>query len=631
MAQRTRNHILEDKSRNAFNEIIPEKWVVRDKGKDYGIDCEVEIFDDLGNPTGLVFYVQLKATESKTNSLIKNVAFEINKISQFQSYSVPVLIVRYSHFENKLYYTWANDITSQVRSEKKISVKFSNSRILDGIKVENIYDYLIKYYQAVTGKFRVPVNTYITSDVLSKGSTISTQHYFKRIILDKRQYFNIVRNEKDSILQLKVGGSKTYLTLSDTAFSSIGYEIENLTEDSVEYFTNILLACFTIILFNSNKTEQANEIFFSNDLIRILNLKDDFLIHFLPHLLVGDNCEKVLNEIEGMFDITKDNSIQNISLSILMLTRNLNSDRQIICQNFLQKQIEYSKSKNYDLGVGISNYNLGNFHRNIGNSKESLQYYLEARRYNPEYKKKGYYYSDIAGLLFELEKYSFSSRFYKKSIDLDTENVFAKALLGDALLFSGKYELAVTYFDEFLTEQKDNNEINKEEWYLKYFCIHSLILNGYPKSQKRNIEKSLNCLKYKKIKESIEYDMLCSEAWLKNGLTANKNQESVEAFVSFTMSALFNKDNILLWVFATVSGFIEDDDKYLHVFDIIRLAYNYHAENYIDILYDYTEKNLKTIQEPLFKMVELVISNIQKQNFSLRILDDNFDHEIFEI
>ena len=61
MGVRTRNHILEDKSRNIFNEIIPEKWVVRDKGKDYGIDCEVEIFDDYGNPTGIVFYVQLKA------------------------------------------------------------------------------------------------------------------------------------------------------------------------------------------------------------------------------------------------------------------------------------------------------------------------------------------------------------------------------------------------------------------------------------------------------------------------------------------------------------------------------------------------------------------------------------------
>jgi tetratricopeptide (TPR) repeat protein len=631
MAQRTRNHILEDKSRNAFTEIIPERWVVRDKSKDYGIDCEVEIFDDLGNPTGLIFYVQLKATESNSNSLIKKVVFEIKKIAQFQSYNVPVLIVRYSHLENKLYYTWANDITSQLRSEKNISVKFSENRILDRVNVENIYDYLIRYFKVLTGNYRIPIKTYITSNILSKGSTVTIQQYFKRIISKNPNYFSIVRNEKDSILQLKIGESKTYLCLSDTAFSSIGYEVENLKEDSIKYFNDILLACFTIILFNSNKTEQANEIFFSNDLIRILNLRDDFLFHFLPHLLSGDNCEKVLNETEGMFDITKDNSIQNISLSIIMLTKNLSPDRQVICQKFLQKQIEYSKSKNYDLGIGISNYNLGNFHKNIGNIKESLHHFLEARKYNPEYKKKGYYYSDIAGLLFELKKYSFSSKFYRKSIDLNSENVFAKALLGDTLLFLGNYELAVKYFDEFLSEHKDNNEINKEEWYLKYFCIHSLILNGYPKSQIRNIEESLNCLKTKKIEEAIEYDMLCSEAWLENGFAANKKQETVEAFVSFTMAALFNKENILSWVFATISGLIEEDDKYLHVLDIIKLAYYYHEENYIDILYDYTEKNLKTTQEPLFKMIELVISNIHKENFKFRIIDNNFEHETFVI
>lgn len=628
MAQRTRNHILEDKSRNAFNEIIPEKWVVREKGKDYGIDCEVEIFDELGNPTGSIFYVQLKATESKASYNIKNVPFEISKISQFQSYSIPVLIVRYSHLEGKLYYSWANDITSQIRNEKKTTVKFTDNRVLNDLNIENIHDYLIRYYQALKGNFRFPICTYITIDSLNPNTPIAIQQFFKKILLNKTQYFNLVRNEKDSILQLKIGESKTYLTLSDTAFSSIGYEIENLTKDSIEYFTDILLACFSIILYNSNKAEKADDIFFSNDLIKILNLKDDFLIHFLPHLLIGENCEKVLNEIEGMFDITKDNSIQNISLLILMASRKLSSERRNICQNFLQKQIEYSKSKNYNLGIGISNYNLGNFHRNIGNSKEALNYYLEARKYNPEYKKRGYYYFDIAGLLFELKKYSISSMFYEKSIQLKTENAFAKALLGDALLHLGEYELAVKHFDEFLTEQKENNQIDKEEWYLKYFCIHSLILNGYPKSQKRNIIESLNSLKLNDIEKSIEYDMLCSEAWSANGLIANQNKETLEAFVSFTMSALFDKDNIILWIFATISGFIEQDEKYLHVFDVIKLAYFYHSENYIDLLYDYTDKNFKEIQEPLMRMIEIIIKGINKEPVTIRILDNNSEYEI---
>lgn len=626
MTQRTRNHILEDRSRSAFNEIIPESWVIRDKNKDYGIDCEVEIFDNLGNPSGLIFYAQLKATESKSTSKVKKVLFEFEKIYQFQSYNLPVIIIRYSHLENKLYYTWANDITSQVKNEKSITVNFKEDRILNKENVKDIHEYLIRYHRALIGNYRIPINTFIKSYNLD--TPIAIQQFFKKILIDQKEYFRLVRDENESILQLKIGKSKTYLTLSDTHFSSIGYEEETLTSNSKEYFTNILLACFAIILYNSNKTEQADEIYFNNDLIRILNLRSDFLINFLPHLLTGKNCEKVLNEIEGVFDITKDNTIQNISLIILMLSKGLDPEKQIIYQKFLQKQIEYSKDKNYDLGVGISNYNLGNFHRNLGNNKEALYHYLEARKYNPEYKKRGYYYSDIAGVLFELEKFSISSKFYKKSIDLKTENVHAKALLGDALLHLGEYESAVKFFDEFLTEQKENTKINKEEWYLKYFCIHSLILNGFPKKQKRNINDALKSLNEKNIEQSIEHDMLCSEAWLENGLKANKNKETLEAFISFTMSALFNKDNILLWVFATISGFIEQDDEYLHVYDIIRLAYYYHSEDYIDLLYDYTEKNAKEIQEPLVKLAEIIIKNINKEDFTIRMLDDNADYEI---
>ena len=122
--------------------------------------------------------------------------------------------------------------------------------------------------------------------------------------------------------------------------------------------------------------------------------------------------------------------------------------------------------------------------------------------------------------------------------------------------------------------------------------------------------------------------MLCSEAWLENGLIANQNKETLEAFVSFTMSALFDKDNIILWVFATISGFIEQDEKYLHVFDIIKLAYFYHSENYIDLLYDYTDKNLIEIQNPLMRMVEIIIKDINKEPVTVRILDNNSEYEI---
>ena len=83
MGQRTRNHLIEDESRLFFKKSLPKFWVCRDKNDDYGIDCEVEIFDNKGNSTGLVFWVQLKGTDSDKNKTIKSISFKNEKIIQF--------------------------------------------------------------------------------------------------------------------------------------------------------------------------------------------------------------------------------------------------------------------------------------------------------------------------------------------------------------------------------------------------------------------------------------------------------------------------------------------------------------------------------------------------------------------
>ena len=67
--KRPRSHALETESRTAFESTLPNNWVYRRKEDDYGIDGEVEIFDDDGQTTGLLFFVQLKATELENRNI----------------------------------------------------------------------------------------------------------------------------------------------------------------------------------------------------------------------------------------------------------------------------------------------------------------------------------------------------------------------------------------------------------------------------------------------------------------------------------------------------------------------------------------------------------------------------------
>ncbi len=60
--KRPRQHIIETISKKAFEEIIPDEWVYRELTPDYGIDYQVEIFNN-EEATGKSFFVQLKGTD----------------------------------------------------------------------------------------------------------------------------------------------------------------------------------------------------------------------------------------------------------------------------------------------------------------------------------------------------------------------------------------------------------------------------------------------------------------------------------------------------------------------------------------------------------------------------------------
>jgi uncharacterized heparinase superfamily protein len=63
--KRHRTHQLEAESVLAIQNAIPSTWVYRIPEYDYGIDGEIEIFDDKGLATGKKFLVQLKATDEQ--------------------------------------------------------------------------------------------------------------------------------------------------------------------------------------------------------------------------------------------------------------------------------------------------------------------------------------------------------------------------------------------------------------------------------------------------------------------------------------------------------------------------------------------------------------------------------------
>lgn len=127
MTQRPRAHQLETESRRAFCSSLSTKWIFRDLTPDYGLDGIVEVFDDRGQATGHLFFVQLKATDEKTIAAALRVRVSQRTLQYYRTLALPVLLVVFHAPTSGLYARWVLDRFLELphRKSKTLTVRLS--------------------------------------------------------------------------------------------------------------------------------------------------------------------------------------------------------------------------------------------------------------------------------------------------------------------------------------------------------------------------------------------------------------------------------------------------------------------------------------------------------------------------
>jgi Domain of unknown function (DUF4365) len=69
---------------------------LRHADPDYGIDGQVEVFDENNKATGLMFLIQLKATDALDLSNALSVQFRLDTLAYYRKLDLPVMIVLWS-------------------------------------------------------------------------------------------------------------------------------------------------------------------------------------------------------------------------------------------------------------------------------------------------------------------------------------------------------------------------------------------------------------------------------------------------------------------------------------------------------------------------------------------------------
>lgn len=631
MPKRTKNHELEDTSRFKFQSVIPNNWVFRNKEKDYGIDGEVEIFDEVGNATGLIFFVQLKATSSRKKSTIMNVDLKIETIKYYKKLDVPVLLVRYSEFEDKFYLKWVYnlDLFFLKKRQKKLRIKFKSEDRWNSKSNELVLKRLRQIRNIKQGRFSYPFNVsvnIIDDSVNSKSREVLLIELKRKL----KKYSDYLRVSKpsDTLLNIELSNDKLSINLIDLSACTFHRIFDRKKDQFSEDIAKDILLGIGIILFNLGHVERLAEIIFKNNLEDSLILREEILEHCLPQLIQSSYVNDVLKLIDNIYENIESTKLRAaIDLTTLFSRGSKNESTKEAVEYFLNGRLNKAIEKKDDSLIGIAHYNLGNFYKGVNENRKAIYHYIRAKRFEPIYLKQDYFFTELGGLFFEQTYFKFSAKLYRVAVELGAD-IKVKALLGDALLYSGEYSQSINTFEDYLRTLNDN-EHPILEFQLKYLCISEIVEEeGIEKQIRKTVQSSKvadiskiddpNEIE-KRLKSALELDLLSPLAWYNIGVKKEKEKEYEEGFFAFLMCALINRFDLDAWVNATLCSLNCKDTPYYLGYTVLG-GISLNGEDYLELLYKEVEKQQPEFLSTLSNAIDKIINLKDKTENNLPVM-----------
>ncbi|CAM4015519.1 DUF4365 domain-containing protein [Gillisia hiemivivida] len=627
---RSKTHILEEKSVHQLRNIFPAKWVIREKGRDYGIDIEVEIFDDNEQPTGLVFWIQLKATDSKSKSIKRSINMPIKKIRQLANYDLPVAIFRYNADDNQYFFDWIKRFAflSSNSKNKSYTLKFNDAECWNTESSEKIHCDLKNLSQYTSKSFSFPLVGFINH--------ISGPTKYKRILSaaigEKHLLINLSRHKSTAPLEINLLEGQLVLNLKSAFGSSIGWDekLETIDED---FLLDVFHKALVLFLANTGKRKDLRQLISEYDLLDSFLMHSPILTYILPELIACDTDNIFLPKIIDSIYLSDDLINQSFLQVIVFLGNNNFIDRPKV-EEFYNRLILLCIKHNNQSFLSTAYYNYGSYYKSYYILDKALHYYNKASKTDNSYLDRFYFKRELAGILFQIGRYKCSVSLYKEAIPLEKENIFLFATYGDALMYSGEYKLAFEYFDKFLTANdrlEDNEKHDKYEFNIKFTLLHFLInIIGIEHQVRKEFAaneklKRLNeseLGQFDKIFEVLSLDAIYPTAWYLLTEYYLKNDNPQGYFLSILFQAVVVQNNPTIWAFVSILCTYQEMENNI-LFDIVNTAFFYCRNDFLKALdrlinlEDY--KDFKG--EEFISMVENIIRDPKEYPMEMRYWD----------
>lgn len=610
MPQRTHQHIVEDKSWLGFSSSVPEGWVVRDqRGSDYGIDGEVEIFRE-GFSTGFLYKVQIKGTaDADCGNLRVNIS---DYADYYSAMALPVMIVLHCQEAGKLYGRWfhSHNPDGMGTRDKPKSLGFTEDDLLVGAG-DRIARDVQTFYQLRVSRSALPLLLQLERPGTSIAG-ISTAYLglmIRAAIEAAGVPLSLVGEETgEAVGVLRLHDDRVEIDLRGVASFNFGLERQpggnGITEE--ELVADALVG-IGVLLDRLGFSDAALPIFERFAEASRQARRQGVTRRILACFVRSRRVPEAIRLGDVLVDQADSAETADLIAAFGLLSGPLGKRDRDAVKEFATKRSHQFEANGDAEGAAKAAWSLG-IVLSWSEPEEAVRYLDRALRLAPELESEARIWLDRGDGLFRAERFKEAAEAYGKAIELGAGGR-APYALADSQMMAGLYSEALTGFSRAIEE---NLEFATSEAMLKGAAlafISEMAGGDQPARRPCHDRCQGEARSEGQLLEHLRENALCGLAWFNLGHIAAEERDPVLAMERFLVCGICQPWDGEAWAQALVCAFAAgmDEDVATHISHASRYAYVSNAASFVSEVERVTRlSGLQPVeQERIFETLEI--------------------------
>lgn len=621
MAERTRAHEIEDEQERVFTELLAPRFVFRRDIPDYGIDGDVEEFDER-RTTGLRFYAQLKATDEEDPGKALAVSLQQARARQYRSLALPLLMVRYHAPTKRIFTRWFHqyDASYEGGGEKYLTFRWEEGDAWNDDRPDELVADVHAFLAMRSASLRLPLPVYVETLGAFGLSTTETVFALRRAgslrpdvfevrsgvappgrpAIEISDWMIVANLAKATTVNLALGETYDPGPLGDVlahdAFVVAALAFDRIGQADV---ASRLAATYLPASSMSGTPQVAWAL--SSAMARARRVRESL-------------------ELADQLDQSTDETVRTASAMFVLPAdfhaQSLNETEVEAHRAVLQARTERREAEGDNAQAAEAHFELGDFFRSRSGHPQAADSYERAVQLDPELAGRPEYWAHLGGALWGLRRFEEAADAYGRALALGGEPI-TRALQADCLMFAGKYRDARDLFATFNREERQAGEYPLKERVLTAVTEELSI-----ESQDRDTEASLAAISptadptpeelAKSSLAQLEKDALWGSAWFNLGWARLSQGRRHDALTSYIAAAVYNPSgmphDLEAWKNAiTLAMDLEEFDLLCH---ILMTARRLVANPLMKYLVEFKRKQGGAFPDQILDLVEYVWSQL---------------------